>query len=274
MRKHPFFRLINTPAMESYAIHASSRIKWQAKLALIIKEGLAKHGVNAVITDNRDKVSDTSLILGPNVWKKVEAKGNYIMFNRKFLGFNAEDVHENVAISWDGFNGRGTFCVSDLDENRLARYVKDEEILDYKENMGGINLLCEQHDLGRSTDWKNINEFYDYIYERYRNVAVRKKISPENVGVETWKQQILKELEDVKTAHILNSTVSAELTIFGIHVASHDIGDPCYALKGKEDKRMELLTYLAHCQWHYSEINNGEWWDKLKKKVGPQLHEI
>lgn len=259
--------------MESYAIHAKPA-GWQKKYAGHIKEGLSKHGINASITKSTHKVSDISFILGPNYWKEIESKGNYVMFNRKFLGFGTKDAHENVAISWDGFNGRGTFCVTDTDEKRLHRYVKDEEILDYKENMGGVNLLCEQYDLGRNTSWKNINEFYDYIYTQYSNVAVRKKISPENVGVEIWKQQILKELEDVKTAHVLNSTVSTELTVFGVHVASHDIGDPCYALKGNKDKRMELLTYLAHCQWHYSEINNGEWWDKLKNKTGPQLYEI
>lgn len=260
--------------MESYAIHASPRIKWQTKLALIIKEGLNKHGIHADITKSPRKVSDVSFILGPNFWKGIEAKGNYIMFNRKFLGFDPQDVHENVAISWDGFNGRGTFCVTDVDEKRLFRYVKDEEILDYKENPTGVNLLCEQADLGRNTSWKNINEFYKWVRKEYKNVVTRKKSNPENVGVGTWKREILKELQNVQTAHVLNSTVSTELTIFGVPITSHDIGDPCYALKGNKDKRMELLTYLAHCQWHYSEINNGEWWDRLKVKTGPQLHEI
>jgi hypothetical protein len=260
--------------MESYAIHASPRIKWQTKYASFIKEGLNKHGIHADITKSPSKVSDVSFILGPNAWKDIEAKGNYIIFNRKFLGFDPQDAHDTVAISWDGFNGRGTFCVSDIDKNRLARYVKDKEILDYKENSGDVNLLCEQADLGRNTSFKHIKAFYDWIHSQYTNVAVRKKITPEKIGVKMWKRQILKELENVKTAHVLNSTVSTELTVFGVPVTSHDIGDPCYALKGNTDRRMELLTYLAHCQWHYSEINSGEWWDKLKIKTGPQLYEL
>jgi len=260
--------------MQSHAIHASPKIKWQTMLAPIIKAGLSKHGIDATITKSPCKVSDISFILGPNFWKAVEAKGNYVIFNRKFLGFDPQDVHENVAISWDGLNGRGTFCVTDTDEKRLFRYVKEEEIFDYKENPTGVNLLCEQSDLGRNTSWKNVDEFYKWIRKEYKNVIARKKSRAEEGGIETWRREILKELENVQTAHVLNSTVSAELTLFGVPITSHDIGDPCYALKGNKDRRMELLTYLSHCQWHYSEINSGEWWDKLKTKSGKKLYDI
>ena len=259
--------------MTTYAIHAAANINWQRELAPIIKKGLSKHGINASITGSSTKESDVSFLLGPNFWKKVEVEGNFIMFNRKFLGFNPQDVHENVAISWDGFNGNGTFCVSEIDTDRLYRYVKEEEILDYRINAQGVDLLCEQHDLGRCTDWKTINDFYSFIKGRYKNVVVRKKVSPENIGVEEWKKQILHQLQNVRAAHVLNSTVSTELTVFGVPIVSHDKGDPCYSLRNMRFKRMELLTYLAHCQWHYDEIRNGQWWDVLKEKTGKQLNE-
>ena len=146
--------------------------------------------------------------------------------------------------------------------------------LDYRYNAHGVNLLCEQYDLGRCRNWKSINDFYSFVKKRYDNVVVRKKVNPENIGVEEWKRQILQQLQNVKSAHVLNSTVSTELTVFGVPLVSHDKGDPCYSLRNMRFKRMKLLNYLAHCQWHYDEINNGKWWEKLKNKKGPKLYEI
>jgi hypothetical protein len=261
--------------MTTYAIHAAPNISWQKKLAPIIQRGLLCHNIKANIVQDKTRVSDVSLILGPNAWKQIESDGKpFLMFNRKFLGFQPQDVHENVAISWDGFNGYGTFCVNEIDEKRLYRYVKEEEILDYRYNAHGVNLLCEQYDLGRCRNWKSINDFYSFVKKRYDNVVVRKKVNPENIGVEEWKRQILQQLQNVKSAHVLNSTVSTELTVFGVPLVSHDKGDPCYSLRNMRFKRMKLLNYLAHCQWHYDEINNGKWWEKLKNKKGPKLYEI
>ena len=100
--------------MTTYAIHAAPNIPWQKKLAPIIQRGLMRHNIKANIVQDKIRTSDVSLILGPNAWKQIEFDGKpFLIFNRKFLGFKPEDVHENVAISWDGFNGNGTFCVNE-----------------------------------------------------------------------------------------------------------------------------------------------------------------
>tara|TARA_R110002050_G_scaffold297567_1_gene459184 strand:+ start:68 stop:892 length:825 start_codon:yes stop_codon:yes gene_type:complete len=268
--------------MTTYAIHAAANINWQRGLAPIIKEGLSKHGVNATITSSSIKESDVSIILGPNFWKQVEAKGNYIMFNRKFLGFEPQDVHENVAISWDGFNGNGIFCVKDINPQRLNVYLNDEDILDWQKKPKGNLLLCEQSDLGRCTRWPSVNAWYENVKNNNWNVVVRKKINPSVIGEDLWLKETKKQIKNIKAAAVLNSTVSTELFTFGVPIISYDKGDPCYAVSNRvangisyfsQSLRREFLTYLAHCQWHYDEIRNGQWWDVLKEKEGKRLNE-
>jgi len=267
--------------MTTYAIHAAPSIEWQHKLAPIIKEGLAKHGINAHITSSLVKDSDVSIILGPNFWKQVEAKGNYIVFNRKFLGFKPQDVHENVTISWDGFNGNGIFCVKDINPQRLNVYLKDEEICQWQKNPKGKLLLCEQYDLGRCTRYMSIQDWYNHVKEK-NEVVTRKKVNPESVGVDLWLKETKKQIKNIKAALVLNSTVSTELFTLGVPIISFDKGDPCYAVSNKfphdisyfsDDIRRNFLTYLAHCQWHYDEIRNGQWWETLKEKDGKRLNE-
>ena len=78
----------------------------------------------------------------------------------------------------------------------------------------------------------------------------------------------------------LNSLVSVEALIYGKHVLTDDITNPCYAVSAKsleeikEFNRLPFFHYLAHCQWHVNEIENGTFWEKLKTKERTKLHEI
>ena len=88
------------------SIKCQPAIPWQRKLAPIIQKGLNKVGVTA----NINGVEGTPLLLGPNAHRKFE-QGDFLQVNRYFIGTNPRDVHENVAISWNGFNGLGYFCL-------------------------------------------------------------------------------------------------------------------------------------------------------------------
>ena len=103
-------------------------------------------------------------------------------------------------------------------------------------------------------------------------MKIRSKKNPEKVGHKSWEQNFCSELKDIKEAHVLNSTVSVDLLYYGVPVVSWDKGDPCYV--GTIENREKLFHHLAHCQWTYDEIENGDWWEQLKTNDGPRLHEI
>ncbi|MGB0203372.1 MAG: hypothetical protein ACPF9R_04380 [Acholeplasmataceae bacterium] len=251
------------------AIHAKLS-PWQLKVAPLYQRGLAKHGINAEITSSPKRISDIAIILGPNYYKTIENDGKpYLIGNRKFVGFG-DHVHTTNAISWGGFNGYGRFCVKDIDEKRLSKFLDISKM--HPQRKGKYNLLCEQYDLGRCTKYRNVNEWYNEVKNNISPLKVRSKKNPEKVGHKTWEQNFCSELKDVKEAHVLNSTVSVDLLYYGIPVKSWDKGDPCYA--GTIENREKLFHHLAHCQWTYEEIENGDWWEQLKTNDGPRLHEI
>ena len=253
------------------AIHARQS-PWQIKVAPYYQRGLARHGIKAEITASPRRIADVSIILGPNYWKGIEkSDGQYLVANRKFVGFG-KHVQNTNAISWNGFNGYGNFCVDAIDESRLLKTF-DIDISKMRSPVkGDKHLLCEQYDLGRCTKYRNINEWYEEIKNSFHPLKVRTKTNPEKVGHNTWEQKFCSELKDVKEAHVLNSTVSVDLLYYGVHVVSWDKGDPCYV--GNIKNREKLFHYLAHCQWTKSEIENGDWWEQLKTNNGPKLHEV
>ena len=252
------------------AIHARNDTKWQKQVGPLFKQGLQRYGINATITQATERVSDIAIILGPNFWKHIEQDGlPYIMGNRKFIGFG-EHVHSTLAISWDGFNGLGTFCVDEIDKARLSSYINVDDIR--PQQNGKYSLLCEQTDIGKCVKYKSITQWYDYVKSSTNNLKIRKKSNPEYSNFNSWEQGFLSDIQNVKEAHVLNSTVSTELLYYGVDVISHDISNPCFA--GNIDTRIELFHYLSHCQWTFSEIRNGDWWEKMKEKSGPRLCDI
>lgn len=252
------------------AIHASPRVKWQSTCAPLIKRGLKHHGIDAEIVSSPTRVSDVAVILGPNYWKKIENDGKpYIITNRKFVGFD-DHVHTSLAISWNGFNGYGKFCVGDIDENRLRKFLDITKM--HPQRKGEYNLLCEQSDVGRSTKYENVQQWYKEVKQSCSPLKTRVKANPEFIGQAKWERQFCGEINDVKEAHVLNSTVSVDLLYYGVPVRSWDKGDPCYA--GNIENRERLFNYLAHCQWTHEEIEKGKWWSKLKYNNGPCLNEI
>ena len=268
------------------SIHASSNIPWQKRYAVAVKEGLSKHGIDANITSSRKRESDVSVIHGPNLYQAMEKDGgNFIMLNRKFLGFEERDVHDNCAISWNGFNGMGIFCVdrNSMDGDRLEKYIDLREIEHWSLDSDNY-LLCHQHDTGRSTRFDDINKWYRNVQRRVHpnNLKIRRKITLENVGRIEFMRSLREDLSDVKAIFSLNSIVSVEALILGKGLVTDDKTNPCYGVASSEMgstikpfDRTEFLTYLANCQWHIDEIRNGSFFQNMK--YGPQgkrLHEF
>lgn len=258
------------------AVHATRSIEWQMRWARHASKGLTKHGHEVIITpSNRPVKCDMAVVMGPNAYQAIEKSGKpFLMFNRKFVGNDPKVVHENCAVSWNGFNGKGVFCVKDIDPKRLERYVKPEEFLDWKRNGSDI-ILCEQTNMGRSKEFRDLNHFYNFVKKRHK-VLFRKK--PIGEGKLSY-TKLLEQLEGAKAVVTLNSTISIEALLAGYPVVSFDKGDPAYPITGHNmdeiiyPDREPLFQYLAHCQWHETEVASGEFWDHIYPIQGKQLWE-
>ena len=263
-------------------IHSNPHIPWQKRLAPIVQEGLHKHNIKANISNSQTRLANTdiAIILGPNFWKNIEMVNKpYIMMNRKFLGFGERDVHDNVAISWDGFNGRGVFSIKEVDPSRLLKYVKEEDISDSVMPQGDNYLLCEQADLGRCKKYTSLNDFYSQATKNIPThlLKIRRKVSPENIGLKKFNEGFNKSLKNIKTALTLNSTVAVDILLKGIPIVAFDKGCPTYAVSSHSVDNLifpytrNFLEYLAMCQYHYDEIENGKFWEMIYPMSGSRL---
>ena len=265
--------------MKSVTIHASNTIQWHKRYAVAVQEGLYCHGINANITSSRKRQSDVSVLMGPNLFKDIERdEGDFLVVNRKFIGFGEKDQHDIVAISWNGFNGMGIFCVDGdyTSEDRLEKFLAPEEIRDWSIDHEKY-LLCHQYDTGRSEIFSDINEWYRNIRRAVKPdlLKIRKKKTLEGVGSRFVPLQ--EDLSDVKAVFSLNSIVSVEALILGKVVITEDPTNPCFSVANNYSKfdRSNFLQYLAHCQWHIDEIRNGYFYENMiYGPIGPRLNEI
>lgn len=272
--------------MKKIAIHASNSLSWHKRYAQAAKEGLERHGIAVNITNSRKRESDVALIMGPNLFQSIEKDGGeFMIINRKFLGFNERDAHDIVTVSWNGFNGMGIFCVDQnrMSEKRLDRFLDQREIEHWSLNSDNY-LLCHQYDTGRSERYNDINKWYRNVQRRVHSnhLRIRRKTTMENVGRLEFMRALREDLSDVKAIFSLNSIVSVEALILGKGVITDDPTNPCYAVSFSEIgstiqpfDRTEFLTYLAHCQWHIDEIRNGLFFQNMTfGPYGPRLNEI
>ncbi len=192
-------------------IHALKNVTWQPRYANYIATGIRRHGHNVHISSStRPEPCDISILMGPNSFKSIE-KRTHIMINRKLIGNNPRDVHDTVAVSWNGFNGRGTFCVNEVDPTRLDRYIKPSDIEDWR--TGGKHLLLiEQSNTGRSTQYNRLNNYYQKVRSTATSkVVIRKKpIGESNINPTA----VRKGLIGAKAVVNLNSTIYVTISLF------------------------------------------------------------
>jgi hypothetical protein len=216
--------------------------------------------------------------MGPNAWRGVEPGGSYLMINRKLIGIRPEIAHDVVAIGWDGFNGRGTFCVDETKFSRIETFLNPDTDIRPWNKLGRHLVLCEQSNIGRATNFKNLEEYYQYVMQRAPSeVKFRKKpIGEDAISFD----RLVADLADARAIISLNSTVSIDAMCAGYSAITLDIGDPTYPITSHNldrvfyPNRLPLFEYMAHCQYHYTEIENGDFWSQLYPKRGPKLHEF
>lgn len=252
--------------MTTFVLH-SKGLPWHRRYATYFREGFLRHGIRVDVTDaDTHQGGDVEILFGPNYWKKVENAGRpYLMVNRAFLG----DHNDNVAIGWDGLNGRSRFCVTDIDEERWLKFVDPKTILGWRE-VGEYLLLMGQADLGRCGKWQSLNAWYQYIKQQVNENVIFRPHPGGPVPLSTH-------LRLARLAVTLNSTVSVKSIVAGVPTVAMDPGNPCWGICGhtlgeeKRPKRIPFLKYLAHCQWNWLEIKRGDFWDQLKVYEGQPL---
>jgi len=259
------------------AIHANPGVKWQRRYADLFVRGFAKHGLSAEVTQSsgRERDCDVAVLFGPNYWKQVErANQPYLMVNRVLVSRNARHVHDVVAISWDGFNGRGTFCVDGADAGRLHKFINPSADVAGWRKEGEYLLLCGQADVGRCGRYGSTQEWYKYV-ENTTNEQVLFRPHPNNGA----RVPLATHLHLARAAAVLNSTVAIDALLAGVPVLSFDEGNPAHAIAGhtmadtQYPDRLKFLAYLAHCQYFCDEIENGYFWERLNPKRGKRLCE-
>lgn len=260
------------------AIHANVGTPWHKRYAAYFMKGFKQHGIDAHIAHSnfRDSADDVAVVFGPNYFKNVERNGlPYIMVNRVLLSTHPRHVNDVVAISWDGFNGRGTFCVDDITPGRLEKFINPQKDVAGWRKEGEYMLLCGQADVGRCGKYSTVGEFYRYV-EATTNEQVVFRPHP-NFGA--GRPPLRTHLNSARVSCVLNSTVAVDSLLAGVPVISLDEGNPVHAAASHVisdtvfPDRLPFFRYLAECQYFYGEIENGYFWERLNPKRGERLCE-
>ena len=258
-------------------IHAT-RLNWQERYFQFFRQGFEAHGISVERSSlDKPQEGDIHVLFGPNYWKKCEQQyKNYLQVNRKFIG----NVHDDVAISWNGFNGRGIFNVDGhWNPDRFQRALDRSpfKIHSWRDYNPDSFLLLGQADLGRNKNWSALSGWYRSARDHYDGAKAVFREHPLGNG-----HSLQQDVHRTGFSVSLNSTVAVETLMLGHPTSVMDEGSPVFAVCGhlwfgfeKEPNRMAMFEYLANCQYHFSEIQNGDFWQQLGNGPrGPRLCDV
>jgi hypothetical protein len=250
-------------------VHHQVGIKWHKRYLEYFTEGFRKHGIRVTASSNPNtEPCDVAVLFGPNYWKNIErTHPQYLMVNRKFIG----DVNDVVTIGWNGLNGRGVFCVDEVNPKRLRRHIFD--IDPWREPVNGHTLLLGQFDVGRCGKYTTLEEWYRYV----------RSSTGDSIAFRAWPggRSLSLDCVGARMAVTLNSTVAIETVLLGIPTVTCDEGSPAWPICAhhlghvkRSDNRLQWLEYLSNCQWEYHQIKNGDFWRQLWPIKGPRLCDV
>ena len=140
---------------------------------------------------------------------------------------------------------------------RLHKFINPEEQIKEWKTSDKQVLLCGQANLGRCKAYKSLDDWYGSIKTKTKNLDFRPH--PNHGKAVALKKQLL----NIKSAIVLNSTVAVEILMEGeLVIATHE-GNTVYGICGntiddiKYNKRIPLLQYIAQCQRYSKETKNG-----------------
>jgi hypothetical protein len=232
------------------SIHCQPRIGWQGPFALKMREGLAKIGIHATITDSRLRAGlGFPILLGTSNWRGIESQGEYLLVDRCSFG----DTERYVSLVWNGHGRRGDhrIPVSPCPSRWEGMGI---DLVPWRQR-GSRVVLCGQTE-SYSPHWPRIEDWYKTVPATH--------FRPHPAGSSPNLLPTAFDFSDCKAAVVLNSSVAVKAVMAGVPTITMDEGSMAWDVTGHslDDIRMPdrrpWAIHLAWTQWSHDEIREGK----------------
>ena len=229
--------------MVSVVIHCNMSLPNQTESAEWLRQGFAKHGIDADVTGDKHKAADVHVVQGPHyAFSEWLGRPNVLWLNRCFYG----DSRYDLSIGWlnpDGsrdFKNRGK-----ADSNGRVPELKPK-----RETTLGCLILADYGKQHQARHWEvDAREKYFPIY--FREHPADRHYRYFYSLDEMWKRC------DVAIGG--SGTALVDAAIEGLHVHSYD---PLHVIQNMTD-RQQWLIELSWAQWGHEAIMAGDFWEHL-----------
>lgn len=234
--------------MVSVVIHTNPGLPNQVESAAWVAAGFQRHGIKADITADKCKPADVQVVQGPwyclDYWQPRSADHRVLWLNRCFYG----DSRFDLSLGWLRPDGSRDFRIGSdaVGKGNLPQLKPVKE-------RGRAAVVFADYGRDPTEDVADARLHYQAVFFRphprdRRQTSVMTLNGPlEHV----W------ELGDVAIGHSTTVLVEAELN--GLKVIS---SDPLHVVHHDGD-RVAWLNRLSWAQWHFDEIERGDFWSHL-----------
>lgn len=229
-------------------IHCQPRIAWQKPFAEKMREGLAKIGIVAQVSDSRVRLeAGFPILLGTTLWRSIEQTGDFLLVDRCSFG----DTNRYVSLVWNRHGRRGDHRLPD--RITADRWEKHGIALQPYQ-IGSRVILCGQTE-SYSPHWESLNDWYRSVkatHFRKHPAGDNPTGLPEESG-----------FTDCRVAVTLNSSIAVQTVMQGVPTVTMDEASMAWDVTGHspEDIRMPdrrpWCHALAWTQWSHDEIREG-----------------
>lgn len=229
-------------------IHCERRVAWHLPFAQKMRDGLARIGIAAQISDSRRRFElGFPILLGTTFWRQVEATGDYLLVDRCSFG----DTDHNVTLVWNGHGRRGDHRIPErVTADRWERH--GIELAPYQR--GSRVILCGQTET-YSPHWRSMEDWYRSVKATH--------FRPHPAGNNPNMLPTALDFADCKAAVVLNSSVAVKAVMQGVPTVTMDEGSMAWDVTGhslediRTPDRLPWCHYLAWTQWSHDEIREG-----------------
>lgn len=232
--------------MAKVVIHTNMALANQRETAGWLRDGFKKHGIDAVITPDRDKPADVHVIQGPwYAYKHWIGKPNVLWLNRSYYGHGRWDV----SLGW--LNADGTRDFRWKDEPRRA--VPELADVSTKRDKECCAIVFGDYGESPTGMVHDARSKYGRVYYRPHPADGRESpaLAPD------WTLEQCFEIADVAVGG--KSTVLVDAMVNGLRIDCHD---PLHVLNQDAD-RETVMARLSWADWNFEDIKRGEAWEHL-----------
>ena len=220
--------------------------------------------------------------------KILELNKNVLVIERGFVKRN--DGYQSIG--WNGNVGFGEYCNQNMPPDRWKKL--NVELLPQKKIGDSIVIMGQipWDTAVQNIDYRRwvitIAEILKKITDRpiiFRPHPLKKTAIPPIKGVETSHKSLQEDLNRARVCVLFNSTSGVEAIIDGTPVIAMDKGSMVWDLtKNKlspeaietpyfpdDKKRQQWANDIAYAQWHFDEIERGDFWEHIKQGFQNEL---